>query len=120
MHSRRMLLSADGMTLEGLDRLEPPSGRLRLKARLPFSVHFHLHPDCKCTRGGDAGVTITARDGQQYAFAADGAALIEESLYFVDSAGPGPRCRSCLGPRPSANRKCAGGLPPRYRLGGSE
>jgi len=92
-----MLLSADGMTLEGLDRLEPPSGRLRLKADLPFSVHFHLHPDCKCTRGGDAGVTITARDGQQFAFAADGAALtIEESLYFVDSAGPRPSLQIVL------------------------
>lgn len=97
MHSRRMLLSANGMTLEGLDRLEPPSGRLRLKADLPFSVHFHLHPDCKCARGGDAGVTITARDGQQFAFAADGAALtIEESLYFVDSAGPRPSLQIVL------------------------
>jgi uncharacterized heparinase superfamily protein len=97
MHSRRLSLSKDGNTLAGLDRLEPPSGRLRLKADLPYSIHFHLHPDCKCERGNQGSVRIIARDAQAFTFTADGAALsIEESLYFVDSAGPRPSLQIVL------------------------
>jgi uncharacterized heparinase superfamily protein len=92
MHNRRIGLSPDGLTLDGLDTLEPPSGRIRLKADLPFSVHFHLHPDCTCVAAGLVGqCLITMPNGDQWRFRAESIETsIEESLFFVDSAGPRP------------------------------
>ena len=98
MHFRRIELSQDGTNLNGLDRLEPPRGKLRLKADLPFAIHFHLHPDCRCDRLTDRNACrIQLRDGQSWVFAADGADLtIEDGLYFVDSAGPRPSLQIVL------------------------
>ena len=92
MHNRRIALSPDGLTVDGIDRLEPPSGRLRLKADLPFSVHFHLHPDCTCEPAAERGrYLITLPGGQIWRFTAESIETsIEESLFFVDSAGPRP------------------------------
>ncbi len=92
MHSRRIALSRTGDRIDGLDRLEPPQGKLRLKTDLPYAIHFHLHPDCRCERGTARGTCrIRVQDGQSWLFTADTAELsIEDSLYFVDSAGPRP------------------------------
>jgi uncharacterized heparinase superfamily protein len=92
MHNRRLALSADGLTVDGLDTLEPPHGRLRFKSDLPFSVHFHLHPECRCEPAGARGqCLITLPSGAKWRFAAAGIETsIEESLFFVDSAGPRP------------------------------
>ena len=77
--------------IEGIDRIEPPSGRLRLKQDLPFSIHFHLHPDCRAKAGADHTCRITMRTGQVWTFEATGAALsIEDSLFFAESSGPRP------------------------------
>lgn len=97
MHNRRLALSADGKKLEGLDRLET-AGRQRLKAKLPFSIHFHVHPDCKLERvSRQNGCRIAVCDGQVWIFKAEGAALsVEDSLYFVDSAGPRPSTQIVL------------------------
>lgn len=98
IHSRRLTLSAAGDKLEGVDTLEPPKGTLRLKQDLPYAVHFHLHPDCVCRPAGHRACQITLLDGQTWLFAADdGAELsIEESLFFVDSAGPRPSLQIVL------------------------
>jgi uncharacterized heparinase superfamily protein len=98
MHSRRLALSPQGDRLDGLDRLEPPTGRLRLKADLPFSIHFHLHPESRCVKGEKHGsARITLSDGQVWLFSSDGAELsLEESLFFVDSAGPRPAMQLVL------------------------
>lgn len=91
-HRRTLILSADGTSLVGVDLLEPPKGRMRLKVDLPFAIHFHLHPDCRCREASARNTcVIKSGDGQTWNFSADGAALmLEESLYFVDSAGPRP------------------------------
>ena len=98
MHSRRIELSKAGDRLEGLDRLEPPNGKLRLKEDLPFAVHFHLHPDCRCERlPSGSRCRIQLQDGQVWIFKSDGAEMsIEDSLYFVDSAGPRPNLQIVL------------------------
>ncbi len=98
IHSRRLSLSAMGGKLEGVYTLEPPKGTLRLKQDLPFAIHFHLHPDCMCRPAGHGACRITLRDGQTWLFAADeGTELsIEESLFFVDSAGPRPSLQIVL------------------------
>lgn len=92
MHTRRLALSKTGDWLEGVDRLEPPKGQLRLRVDLPYAIHFHIHPDCRCERDVVAGNwRIILADGQVWTFSANGAPIsIEESLYFVDSAGPRP------------------------------
>ena len=98
MHFRRIALSLNGDSVEGVDRLEPPQGNLRLKADLPYAIHFHLHPDCRCERLADRGqCRIRVQDGQVWTFTADGADLtIEDGLYFVDSAGPRPSLQIVL------------------------
>lgn len=92
MHNRRIGLSPDGLTVDGFDTLEPPNGRIRLKADLPFSVHFHLHPDCACVAAGpDGQCRITMPNGDRWRFIAESIETsIEESLFFADSAGPRP------------------------------
>ncbi len=98
MHFRRIELSLNGEVVDGMDRLEPPQGSLRLKVDLPYAIHFHLHPDCKCQRlPGHEGCRITVNDGQVWQFTADGADMtIEDGLYFVDSAGPRPALQIVL------------------------
>ena len=98
MHVRRIALSPDGNKLEGVDRLEPQQGSLRLKADLPFAIHFHIHPDSRCERLLERdSCRIRLQDGQSWTFTADGAELsIEDGLYFVDSAGPRPNLQIVL------------------------
>ncbi len=99
IHARRLVLSANGDRLDGADSLEPPKGTLRLKQDLPYAIHFHLHPDCLCRLAGKGACWITLRDGETWLFtvAGDTAQLsIEESLFFVDSAGPRPSLQIVL------------------------
>lgn len=98
MHSRRISMSRSGERVDGIDRLEPPHGKLRLKMDLPYAVHFHLHPDCRCERvDGKNAYRIRVQDGQTWVFTAEGTELsIEDSLYFVDSAGPRPSLQIVL------------------------
>jgi uncharacterized heparinase superfamily protein len=92
MHRRRLELSADGSALSGLDTLEPPKGTLRFRTDLPFAIHFHVHPDCRCAQGGAPNsCLVRLPSGDTWTFIAEGATLsLEESLFFVDSAGPRP------------------------------
>jgi uncharacterized heparinase superfamily protein len=92
IHSRHLSLAKAGDTLDGIDMLEPTKGTLRLKQDLPYAIHFHLHPDCRCRLAGHGMCRITLLDGETWLFTADDTAQlsIEESLYFVDSAGPRP------------------------------
>lgn len=92
MHNRRLSLSSSGNALSGIDRLEPPSGRLRLKQDLPFSIHFHLHPDCTIEElDQETSVHIKMAGGKTFLFQAAGAELfVEESLFFAESSGPRP------------------------------
>jgi uncharacterized heparinase superfamily protein len=98
MHKRTLSLAHNGDAVDGIDRLEPPQGFLRLKQDLPYAIHFHLHPECSVawTDARD-GFRITLQDGQVWLFTAEGAALsIEDGLYFVDSAGPRPNLQIVL------------------------
>jgi uncharacterized heparinase superfamily protein len=89
-HRRTLVLDASGRRLLGIDRLDSEGGNLRLKRDLPFSIHFHLHPDAVCRRGEGANAAeIVLAGGETYLFSLEGAQLaMEESTYFADSAGP--------------------------------
>jgi len=99
IHSRRLKVSADGLRLEGNDRLDGLGGKVRLRADLPFAIHFHLAPGARCGRGdAHTEAAITLPDGQRWLFRVkDGAALsIEESAYFAENAGPRPTSQIVL------------------------
>jgi uncharacterized heparinase superfamily protein len=98
IHTRRLTLSPKGDKLEGLDTLEPPKATLRLKQDLPYAIHFHLHPDCRCRTSDERECRLVLPDGEAWIFSTDDAAemSIEESLYFVDSAGPRPSLQIVL------------------------
>ncbi len=90
LHHRRLALSASGSRVSGTDRLAGANPGLRLMADLPFSIHFHLHPEARCRMTAESGVAeVITPDGQTWRFQATGADLsIEESTYFADSSGP--------------------------------
>ena len=89
IHQRQILVEHSGR-VRGADRLDGSRVRVRLRKDLPFSIHFHLHPDVTCS-GGDqqASFNIGLADGHSWCFSVEGAsAAIEESTYFADSTGP--------------------------------
>ncbi|HXF55047.1 MAG TPA: heparinase II/III family protein [Hyphomicrobiaceae bacterium] len=90
IHRRHLMLAADGGVLEGHDSLGPPSGTLRLKQDIPFSIHFHLAPEARCAWGaGESRAEIALPGGGRWRLSAEGAALsLEESVHFADRAGP--------------------------------
>lgn len=90
LHRRTLLMSASGDRVSGIDQLEGPNRSVRLRADVPFAIHFHLHPDITCRSGVSPGTAeIQTRDGKSWQFRAEGATLtIEDSTYFADSSGP--------------------------------
>jgi uncharacterized heparinase superfamily protein len=90
IHTRQLFLSCDGSRLAGCDRLDGLRQKVRLRADLPFTIHFHLHPDVACWLEGEASlVALKLPNGERWCFAAEGAAVsIEESAYFANSSGP--------------------------------
>lgn len=89
LHHRSLALDATGARLTGIDRLAPPKGHLRLKRDVPFSIHFHFHPEV-AVDAVEGGNTVTFANGTEFwRLIAEGAALsVEESIHFADSAGP--------------------------------
>lgn len=94
IHERELRLATNGKMLRGSDQLKTKAHD-RLRRDVPYSIHFHLHPDTTCepwqgtAGGGDSGIVIRLRNGQRWLFRATGAATaIEESIFFTGSSGP--------------------------------
>ncbi len=90
LHRRTIRLSSAGDQVAGVDTLEGAKRSVRLRADIPFAIHFHLHPDVTCRSGDRPGTAeLRTRDGKAWSFAVEGANLtIEESTFFADSSGP--------------------------------
>ena len=90
IHSRRLRLSADGLRLEGCDRIDGLKTKVRLRTDVPYAIHFHLLPSTRCGLGSAPNEAIvTLADGQRWRFTAQGATLsIEDGAFFGESAGP--------------------------------
>jgi len=90
IHRRTLRLAADGLRLDGIDRLEPPHGHIRLKQDLPMAIHFHLHPDATPAVADDrASAALKLGNGEIWTFTATGAPLsLEESIHFARITGP--------------------------------
>jgi uncharacterized heparinase superfamily protein len=90
VHTRRLMLSTDGERLDGHDILDGMRQKVRLKTELPFSIHFHLHPEVSCRLGAGAmEAQLKLADGQRWRFSAGGKPVsVEESTFFANSTGP--------------------------------
>ena len=91
-HTRELVLSDDGSSLCGVDRIEARDGD-RLRRDVPFALHFHVHPACEMTlerRGGaEECVAVRMPDGSLCHFTAPGQAIsVEDSLFFGRSSAP--------------------------------
>lgn len=97
IHSRTLRLSSDGGRLQGCDRLDGLGGKVRLRADLPYAIHFHLAPAAQCGLGGHDEAIITLPSGERWRFTAEGAMLsVEDSAHFAGSAGPSPALQIVL------------------------
>jgi uncharacterized heparinase superfamily protein len=91
LHRRRLVLSGDGLVLEGCDRLGPQAGTLRLRRDLPFAIRFHLHPRVSCTSSELGSAVVELPGGERWLLSAEGAELsIEPSIHFADRTGSMP------------------------------
>lgn len=89
IHYRSLVLDRGGTRLSGLDRLASPKGHLRLKRDLPFSIHFHLHPEASVHEIEGPTSVAFGSGHERWRLEAEGAPLsVEESIFFADSAGP--------------------------------
>lgn len=90
LHHRELKLSASGRVLDGVDRLAPPDGHLRLKQDLPFAIHFHLHPDIRDVEMIDRDAAeITLPNGVVLLLKSSDVLIgCEDSYHFADSSAP--------------------------------
>lgn len=90
IHTRALKLDATGSRLEGLDQLAPETGVVRFAWDVPYSIHFHLHPNVEARAGTAPEIAELWLDsGELWQLTAAGAAVsIEGSLYFADAGGP--------------------------------
>jgi uncharacterized heparinase superfamily protein len=92
IHERRILLSKDGKTLNGSDRLRATSVGEPAEP-LPFALRFHIHPNVRLKRVREGrAVLCILPNGRRWLFeTSTGQAHIEESVFFAAPDGP----RSC-------------------------
>jgi uncharacterized heparinase superfamily protein len=92
VHARELVLSADGSTFTGRDRLFAAAGNGRAPGGDAFAIRFHLHPRVRAVALGD-GIELWLASGARLLFEADGARPeLEESIFFAAPGG----ARKCL------------------------
>lgn len=87
LHQRRLRLTANGRSLEGVDQLAcPPNGRPSTQNSDSFAIRFHLHPRVSPRLDAEENsVSLTLPDAQLWKFRAAGARVdIEESIFLAD------------------------------------
>ena len=88
IHTRRMALSYNGMTLTGEDKLDAvtPVHQTQFKkaisadplSGLPYDIRFHLHPDVKAEIDADLkAIELRLKNGETWLFRAFGRAAME-------------------------------------------
>ena len=90
LHRRRLRLDKQGNWLEGTDQIKSATQQVRLPRDIPFSIHFHLHPDVQCDpEQSPDNAQIALMDGSVWEFICNNATVsIEESIHFADRVGP--------------------------------
>jgi uncharacterized heparinase superfamily protein len=92
IHERRIVLSPDGKSLGGTDRLRPAKAGEKAET-YPFAIRFHIHPNVRLKRVREGrAVLCILPNGKRWLFEnSAGQAAIEESIFFAAPDGP----RSC-------------------------
>jgi uncharacterized heparinase superfamily protein len=91
LHERVLVLSTDGMRLEGEDIFVDPDGEPRLRSpRDEFAIRFHLHPTVRATRLTNGhGVMLMMPNKEVWTFSAyHDQVELEDSVYLAGSEGP--------------------------------
>ncbi len=90
VHERTVMLSGDGMRLEGEDVLTRVSKGKARTANDRYAVRFHLHPSVKASRLGDGrGAMLMTPHKEVWTFAVhDGQVELEDSVYLAGAEGP--------------------------------
>lgn len=87
IHERRLALSADGLRLDGADRLKSVA---KTPVTYPFAIRFHIHPSVEIQTAPDSRmVLLDLPDGMRWMFSAEDMPItIEESIFFAAADGP--------------------------------
>jgi uncharacterized heparinase superfamily protein len=91
LHERVLILSTDGMRLEGEDIFLDADGESRVQStRDEFAIRFHLHPAVRATRLTDGhGVMLMTPNKELWTFSAHHDQVeLEDSVYLAGSEGP--------------------------------
>ncbi len=90
IHERRLTLSADGLRLEGEDRLLPTGRRAPGAGQADYALRFHLHPSVRAELAQQGyAVRLALPDGQDWLFRASGLPItMEESIFLGGREGP--------------------------------
>jgi uncharacterized heparinase superfamily protein len=91
LHERVLMLSTDGMRLEGEDIFLDADGEPHLSStRDEFAIRFHLHPTVRATRLTDGhGVMLMTPNKEVWTFSAHHDRVeLEDSVYLAGSEGP--------------------------------
>jgi uncharacterized heparinase superfamily protein len=106
-HERSLRLTADGRTLEGMDRFVGES----LTRDLVYAVRFHLH-HAVAVRATERRTAFDLRlpDGSTWRFEANGAVELEESVHLSDVFGSRPTHQLMLASRAESE------VPVKWRL----
>ncbi|MGB3448102.1 MAG: heparinase II/III family protein [Xanthobacteraceae bacterium] len=89
IHTRVLLLSNDGLRLDGEDTLAPPHGSRVRGHDADYAVRFHLHPAIKASRLSDAhGVMLVLPNREVWTFETpDDKVELEDSVFLSGSDG---------------------------------
>src|SRR5262245_31329291 len=90
IHRRILMLSQDGLRLDGEDSVSPsPGGRLRGNDTA-YALRFHLHPPVKASRLSDArGVMLVLPNRDVWTFEAQNDRVdLEDSVFLAGNDGP--------------------------------
>jgi len=91
MHRRRFYMTQDGHDIRGEDGLYLPMGDApKSREALPFTVRFHLHPNCRATLAQDQKSALIIQGGRTgWRMRTDGGPLsIEPSFYLGHGTKP--------------------------------
>jgi uncharacterized heparinase superfamily protein len=90
VHHRILVLSHDGLKLEGEDLFTPARGETLAAGRDQFALRFHLHPAIKANRlaDGHSAMLLLPNKAVWTFYAYEDAVDIEESVFLAGPDGP--------------------------------
>lgn len=97
VHERELVLSGDGLMLEGVDRVTQPGGAPAIFERgNKAAIRFHVHPDTELYHDERGRLVLAAAYADSWTFTCEEVApTVEDSIFFAGLGGP-RRCRQIV------------------------